>query len=181
MKYGLDFSSVQPGTLGERELDDAIFFPFTLSPEVEYTVNFNTWIVDRKRRSRCYENRDGGFTVAFTKDRRLFGSYGKEDGIPVTTNDVVVYGFYSIPLFRNGKSLLMRYSSASPARLETNDGFFIINCDLFNKKLGKGTAQGVGRITPVGDGEMFRVTIRNLFTFPVSPVTAYYMTYAMDY
>lgn len=174
-KFGLDFSQSQPNKLGQREIEDAIFLPFQLSPNIEYSITFNKWIISERRGSICYENRDEGFAVTFKKERNLFGTYGGTQGKPVTINDIVVYGFYNIPirsLSGRIKPLVIRYTSGSPARVEPNDGFQIINCDLFSNSLGEGTAQGVARVTPVGGGKV-HFTVRNLFTFPAHPRMLY--------
>ena len=171
-KYGIDFTQVEPDELGKRETETAIFNPFQLSPEVEYNIMFNTYIFNGRRYSKCYENRDGGFAVSFKTDQKLFGTYGGSQGKPITTNDLIVYGFYNIPVRFSRKPLIIRYTSGSPARLETNDGFQIINCDLYSPLLGHGTAQGVFRSTPEANGQL-RVSIRNLFTFPMQPRQLY--------
>ena len=171
-RYGLDFSQAQPGSLGEREIEDAVFATFTFSPEIEYTINFNTWIFNNQRSTRCYENRDGGFFVSFKRETTLYGEYGGAEGKPVTANDIVVFGFYNIPVdYRYGRNpLIINYKSGSPARLDVHDGFVIINCELKSDLLGEGTARGLSSITPLQDGSgKFRASIRNVFTFPVIP------------
>ena len=171
-RYGLDFSQAQPGSLGEREIEDAVFATFTFSPEIEYTINFNTWIFNNRRSTRCYENRDGGFSVSFKRDTILHGEYGGAEGKPVTSNDAVVFGFYNIPVdFRYGRNpLIINYTSGSPARLDVHDGFVIINCDLKSDLLGEGTARGLSSFTPLQDGSgKFRASVRNVFTFPAIP------------
>uniref|UniRef100_A0A1X7TEU6 Uncharacterized protein n=1 Tax=Amphimedon queenslandica TaxID=400682 RepID=A0A1X7TEU6_AMPQE len=174
-KYGVDFTDTEPNDLGVRETEDAMLIPFQLSPKIEYQVTFNTFILTGRPYSKCYENRDGGFAVSFKREQKLFGTYGGSEGKPIGTNDAIVYGFYSIPLRIHRKPLVIRYTSGSPARLETNDGFLIINCDLFSKFLGHGTARGVSVFTPEGNG-MIRTSIRNVFTFPAQPrqLSSYY-------
>ena len=167
-KYGVDFTNAEPNNLGVRETEDAILTPFRLSPKIEYQVTFNTFLLTGRRYSKCYENRDGGFAVSFKREQKLFGTYGGTEGKPIGINDAIVYGFYSIPLRIHRKPLVIRYTSGSPARLETNDGFLIINCDLFSRFLGHGTARGVSVFTPEGDGTV-RTSIRNVFTFPAQP------------
>ena len=115
----------------------------------------------------CFENRDGSFDVTFSDNQILHGTYGGEEGIPVTSADTVVYGFYNIPVCAQ-EPLVIRFSSASPARLDLHDGFGIINCDLYHRVWGRGIAQGLFQGTPTEDGRI-HFTIRNLFTFPAHP------------
>ena len=168
--YGLDFSQSEPNELGQRFFQNATFFPFRGSPEVQYTVTFNRWIVSGNTRSVCFENREGGIMVQFSGEQILRGTYGGEEGIPVTAGDAVIYGFYNIPVCPQ-EPLVIRYTSGSPGRFDPRDGFAIINNDLFHRGLGRGLAQGLFRVVPTEDGRI-RFTIRNVFTFPAHPTIA---------
>lgn len=167
--YGVDFSDVPANRNGARHLADinATFFGYELNPELRYSITFNEWTVNGVRRSFCTDNRDGGFIVIFGSDTILHGTYGGEEGIPIRANERILYGFYNIPLCPQSP-LIIQFQSASPVRIDTVDGFANINCDLSNRELGPGLAQGVFRVTPLGDGNI-RYNIRNLFTFPPHP------------
>ena len=168
--FGVDFSSAPPDANGTRFLAsiNATFIPYELNPALGYSITFNQWTVDRTRRSYCSDNRDGGFIVIFGSDTILHGTYGGEVGLPIKTNERILYGFYNIPFCRNQPPMIIQFQSASPVRIDTVDGFATINCDLSSLELGPGIAQGVFRVTPLGDGNI-QYTIRNLFTFPPHP------------
>ena len=165
--YGLDFSQSEPNELGQRFFQNATFFPFRGSPEIEYSVTFNRWIVSGNTRSVCFEIRDGGIMVPFIGEQILHGTYGGEEGIPVRARDALIYGFYNI-LVCAQEPLVIRYTSGTPGRFDPHDGFAIINNDLFHRVWGRGLAQGLLRFLPTEDGR-FHVTIRNVFTFPAHP------------
>ena len=168
-KFGLDFSQSSPNELGERTSGSATLSPFVFPPEVQYTVTFNRWIFNGRPKSLCYENRDGGFAVSFSEDQMLFGTYGGQDGKPISPGEFVVYGFYNIPVCAQ-EPIVIQYNSGSPVRFDAVDGFGIINCELYHHTLGEGIAQGVFRAQPLMDEPgMVHYTIRNLFTFPPNP------------
>ena len=167
-RFGLDFSQSTPDALGQRAFENATLAPFFLSPEIQYTITFNRWILNGKISTQCFENRDGGFMVSFAGQQQLFGSYGGEEGIPISPGDVVVYGFYNLPVYEQ-QPIVIQYNSGTPFRFEPVDGFGIINCELHHRILGEGVAQGVFRVTETGEDGMVHVSIRNLFTFPGHP------------
>ena len=77
----------------------------------------------------------------------------------------LVYGFYSIDVCAQSP-VVIQYQSATPVRQEPVDGTFIINCDLYNRVLGYGKAQGVFTITPsLNDPGKFHLVICNAFAF----------------
>ena len=51
IRFALDFSQSEPDEWDQRFHQIATFFPSRLSPEVQYTVTFNRWIVSRNTRS----------------------------------------------------------------------------------------------------------------------------------
>ena len=167
--FGLDFFGIPAdanGTRFSQELN-ATLISYELNPALRYSITFNQWTVNGIRRSYCVDNRDGGFILIFGSDAVLHGTYGGEKGIPIKANERILYGFYNIPLCKQSP-LIIQYQSATPVRIDTVDGFATINCDLSNRELGPGLAQGVFRVTPLGDGNI-RYNIRNLFTFPPHP------------
>ena len=167
--FGVDFSNAPIGENGTRFSKEfnATFIPYELNPALRYSITFNEWTVNGARRSFCVDNRDGGFIVIFDSDGILHGTYGGAAGLPIKANERILYGFYNIPLCPQSP-LIIQYQSASPVRIDTVDGFATINCDLTNRELGPGLAQGVFRVTPLGDSTI-RYNIRNLFTFPPHP------------
>ena len=168
--YGIDFTNApvidKNGTRFLEELNVTLF-EYELNPALRYSITFNEWTVNGLRRSYCIDNRDGGFLMIFGSDAVLHGTYGGEAGLPIRANERLLYGFYNIPICKQSP-LIIQYQSGSPVRIDTVDGFANINCDLFNRELGPGLAQGVFRVTPLGDGNI-RYNIRNLFTFPPHP------------
>lgn len=168
-RYGVDFSTVTPDINGIRYLAsiNTSFIPCELNPALGYSISFNKWTVDRTRHSYCVENRDGGFIVIFGSNTVLRGTYGGAAGLPIRANERILYGINYIPLCSQSP-LIIRYQSATPTRIDTVDGFATLNFDLYSSELGPGIAQGVFRITPLGDG-IIHYNIRNLYTFPPHP------------
>lgn len=168
-RYGVDFSTVAPDANGTRFLAsiNASLFPCELNPALGYRISFNKWMVDRTCGSYCVENRDGGFIVIFGSDTVLHGTYGGVAGLPVKANERILYGINYIPVCPQSP-LIIRYLSATPTRIDTVDGFATINLELNSTELGPGVAQGIFRITPLGDGTV-HYNIQNLYTFPPHP------------
>ena len=120
-------------------------------------------------RSNCFNSRDGGFQVTFSGNQTLYGSYGGTEGKPARAFiDFIIYGFYIIEVCPQSP-VVIQYQSGTPFRLEPIDGFGIINCDLYNRVLGRGKALGVTLSVPAtDDADHFFVTVRISFTFPSS-------------
>ena len=167
-RFGLDFSQSEPNELGERLFQNATFIPFRQSPDVNYTITYNRWIITGKTRNLCFENREGGFSVSFGSEQLLRGSYGGEQGIPIAAGDSVFYGFYNIPVCPQ-EPIVIRFSSNTPSRFISTDGIGVINCDIYHHLWGPGLAQGIFQLNPAEDGR-FHITIRNLLTFPPHPM-----------
>ena len=169
--YGLDFSKTPPHKNGSRYLAevDATLLEFEMNPALHYSVTFNEWTVNGVRESYCVDTRGGGFLALFGSDTVLYGTYGgsSDKGVPIRANERIIYGFYNIPLCPQSP-MVIQYQSASPIRMDTLDGFAIFNLDLFNRELGAGLAQGVFRVTPLGDGNI-HYSVRNVITFPPHP------------
>ena len=168
-RFGLDFSQSEPNELGQRVYQNAVFAPLIFSPEIQYTITYNRWIISGNTNNLCFENRDGGYWVSFTGEQLLRGTYGGEEGIPIGEGGpFLLYGFYNIPVCPQ-EPLVIRYSSNTPARVEPIDGIGVINCDLFHRVWGAGIAKGSYEITPTKDGRT-RVVVRNVLTFPPNPL-----------
>ena len=162
--YGLDFSHSIPNEKNELFFENAKMSPFVVSDEVDYIVSLNSWIRSGSTRSSCYRIRDGGFIVSFEGPQSLYGSYGGASGIPIEGGELMVYGFYNIPVCEQSP-VIIQYQSGTPFRVEPIDGFGIINCQLYNSVLGYGTARGVLNVKPDGNGK-YHAIVRNVFAFP---------------
>ena len=142
--------------------------PFIFPDNIEYIVSINNWIQSGNTRSSCYRLRDGGFTVSFSANQTLYGSYGGVYGRPGRVSDSLFYGFYNIPVCEQSP-VIIQYQSGTPLRAEPIDGTSIINCDLYNRVLGFGKANGVVTVVPdENQPGRFRATFRNAFTFPLN-------------
>ena len=166
-KYGLDFSESPPNDQNHRFFENAELQPFFFSPQVQFTVNVNSWLLFRKTTNYCFENRGGGFRITFTKKQMLHGTYGRQEGIPINPGDQIVFGFFNINY--SPKPIAIHFQSITPLRAEPIDGFSVINCEIYNPTLGPGIAWGVFKATPTKDPGMFHFAIRNSFTFPGHP------------
>ena len=163
--FGLDFSTLAPNEKNERFFENAKMSPFTLSRSVDYFVTLNNWIASGRTRSTCYRIRDGGFSVSFSGEQNLHGSYGGAVGRTVGLRDVLGYGFYKIEACEQSP-VVIQYQCITPLS-PGPDGAVVINCDLYNRVLGYGKALGVSMITFDPDGlSRFRFTARSVFTFP---------------
>ena len=166
-RFGLDFSQSEPDEWGRRFYQNATFLPARVSPEIHYAVTFNRWIVSGNTRSVCFENRVGSFRVDFSGEQILHGTYGGEGGLPVAPRDTLNYGFYNIPVCPQ-QPLVIRWSTATPGRVEPHDGYQIANLDLFHRVWGSGLVQGVARYTPTEDGRI-HFTLHEMLMFPAHP------------
>ena len=167
-KFGLDFSQSPPNELGQRLLGNATFYPYHSSPETQFTVTFSRWIISGNTKNFCFKNRDGGYAVAFSDDQMLYGEYGDVLGKPISPGEIIVYGYYNIPVCAQ-EPIVVQYNSATPVRFDPVDGYGIINCEVYHHTLGSGVAQGLLRAVPTGEPNMFHYTFRNLYTFPGHP------------
>ena len=167
--YGLDFSKVPPQNNRSRYLAelDVTLLEFEMNPALHYSITLNEWAVNGVRESYCIHTRGGGFMALFGSDALLHGTYGGDKGVPIRANERIIYGFYNVPICPQSP-LIIQFQSASPIRMDTLDGFAVFNLDLFNRELGAGLAQGVFRVTPLGDGNIHYV-VRNVITFPPHP------------
>ncbi len=167
-KFGLDFLQSTPDAEQRYTLGNAVFQPYFLSLDIPYTINLNSWLLTGRFQNFCFENRDGGFTVQFTEQQMLHGTYGGEDGILANPGDVLLYGFYNIAVPQRDP-IIIRYQSGTPFRVEPIDGFGPINCELHHSFLGEGVAQGTYRAVQIGESNKFHLSIRNVLTFPGHP------------
>ena len=145
--YGLDFSLSPPNDQNEYFYENAKMSAFKFADDIQYLVTLNNWIQTGSTRSKCYRINDGGIRVTFSAEQTLHGSYGGTDGITVGVPNLLVYGLYSIEVCQQSP-VIIQYQSGSPVRQEPVDGTNIINCELYSRVLGYGTAQGVFTIMP---------------------------------
>ena len=167
--YGLDFSGSSPNAQNERFFQNARMNPFIVNPDIHQIVTSSNWIRTGSIRSNCFNSRDGGFQVTFSGNQTLYGSYGGTEGKPARAFiDLILYGFYIIEVCSQSP-VVIQHQSGTPFRLEPIDGFGIINCDIYNRVLGRGKALGVTLSVPTtDDADHFFVTVRISFTFPSS-------------
>ena len=163
-RFGLDFSASTPNGKNERFFENAKMSPYVLPPdEFNYIVTVNNWFRSGNTRSTCYLIRDGGFEVTFSANQTLRGSYGGATGKQA---GLLSYGFYNIEVCKQSP-IIIQYQSATPFRIEPIDGIGIINCELYNRVLGHGRAQGIVTVIPDPDEPgRSRVSARSTFTFP---------------
>ena len=166
-RYGLDFSQSEPDEWGQRFYQNGTFFPARFTPEIQYVITFNRWIVSGNTRSVCFETHIGSFRVDFSGEQILYGTYGGEKGIPVVPGDAVLYGFYNIQVHPQ-EPLVILLSTTTPIRIDPYDGFGIINCDLFHRVWGRGLVQGLIQYAKTEDGRNYFST-HEVFTFPAHP------------
>ena len=166
-RFGLDFSQSEPDEMGRRFYQNATFFPARLSREDQYVITFNRWIVSGNTRSVCFESGIGSLKVEFSDQQILHGTYGGEEGIPVTPPDALVYGWYNIPVCPQ-EPLVLLAICPTPFRLEPHDGIMNINCDLYHRVWGRGLVQGIIQYIPTEDGRI-HFMVREILTFPAHP------------
>ena len=97
-RFGLNFSLSPPNEQGLRFFQNATFQP-TRQPS-GIVATFNRWPVTGNTRSRCFTAALGGYFVSFSGEQTLRGTYGGEEGVKVTNNRALQYGYISISIPR---------------------------------------------------------------------------------
>ena len=162
-RFGLDFSQTDPNIPERRVFQNATFEPFFVP--FAFTASINNWLVTgNTRSSRCFDTREGGFVVNFISEQVLHGTYGGIEGITVDTDSNLVWGYYSINACRT-TPLLIQLNNDVPAR-RTADGIFVDSNRLFHRKLGTGTENGLGYLTPFQNGSFIQFIARRILVFP---------------
>ena len=160
--YGLDFTNVEPDEQGQRVLGNATFLP------VMYPYNntfvFNSWLVNGRTRTRCFRAGDGGFQVRFSSTVILHGEYGGEEGRLAFANEGLFYGHDYIYDVCAQQGIIFQLESPTPVRVESSDGWVVINFRVRNRVLGEGVVWGIGRVTAVSSTTL-RSEGRQIFTF----------------
>ena len=163
--FGLDFSLSPPSDKNEYFIENAKLMPFKFA-DINYHVTLNNWIQTGSTRSTCYQIFDGGFTVTFSADQRLHGSYGGSAGRVVGGIEYINYGFYVIAVCPQNP-VVIQYQSAIPVRQEPTDGTNILRCDLYNRVLGYGKSDGIFTVGPASDDPgKYHLFARQAFVFP---------------
>jgi hypothetical protein len=163
--YGLDFSLSDPNEKNQYVYENATMSPYRFTDDIEYPVILNNWIQSGRTRSTCYNIRDGGFTVTFSGDQGLHGSYGGTDGKPARAGEVLVYGFHNIEVCEQSP-VIIQFQTASPIRQEPIDGTYFFNADLYNRVLGYGKARSAYTVEPdLENPGQYRFLVRVVFTF----------------
>ena len=163
-RYGLDFSTSQLDALGQRHFQNATMFP--LQAPVPFIATYNRWLATGSTKSECFRTTLGGYTVFFTGEQMLHGSYGGENGLPAVRLDSIAYNYYSIELCPQ-QPLVIQLQSTIPRRPDPIDGYSTIKSELFHRTLGEGVELGVTRFTPTTeDRSMIRFEYRSVQTFP---------------
>ena len=168
-RYGLDFSG-PPDERNVRQFENSTLVPFRVANEVEFFVTYNRWIVSGNTRSRCFRMFEGGYFVGSTepKQQMLHGTYGGEQGIPVTyPDDSIIWGYYSIETCPQ-EPLVIQWNHQTPFRRNV-DGFYVSNHELYHRQLGKGAGHGVFAILPPDENGNFHQFGRLVYAFPGHP------------
>ena len=162
--FGLDFSTSAPNEQNRVYLDNVVMGPFKFS--IYFYVTVNNWIRTGSTRSSCYKVHGGGITVFFRGNQTLYGSHGGTEGKPVESEDLLLYGIFSIDVCQQSP-VLIQFQSNTPIRTEPIDGTLIVNFDLYNAVLGYGKAQGIMflKLDPY-EPDKYRAVLRTAFTFP---------------
>ena len=145
--YGLDFTDVDPDELGQRILGNATFQPIVLP--TNYTYVFNSWLVNGRTRTKCFQSRRGGFRVIFNGTVMLHGEYGGEEGKLAFANDIVYYGREYAYDICEQQGIIFQSESSTPLRIVPSDGWWVINYRVRNRMLGEGVLWGIERLTAV--------------------------------
>ena len=167
-EYGLDFSQSEPNQLGERVYRNATFSPYRVPFDIHAT--YNSWIVNPDRDTKCFASSAGGFSVSFSGDQLLRGSYGGTEGRPVKGGEAILdYGFYNIPVCRQSPIIIRRVTPVPNE--ERRIGFSILFYELYHRNLGRGTERGVFQFAPLADDEnRVRAVGSSVLTFPTAPL-----------
>ena len=163
--YGLDFSFSSLNENNEYFFENAklsfVIFP---RPDISHNVIFNNWIKTCSHMT-CQKIRTGELLVSFTGDQLLHGSYGGVEGLPADVSTFLVYGFSKIDVC-DKSPITIQLKSAIPLRLESIDGMYIIDYDVYSHVFGFGKATGLCTVKPDPENpEKYRFISKVVFTF----------------
>ena len=160
-RFGLDFSLSQPNEQGLRFFQNATFQPSRQPSGIVAT--FNRWPITGNTRSRCFTAALGGYFVSFTGEQTLKGTYGGEEGILVTSNRVLQYGYISISIPGCDPVVIQRRTTIPNEA--TQIGIFVLFYELSHPTLGQGAQQGFFQ-TELVNGTVLRYSGGAVLTFP---------------
>ena len=169
-RYGLDFSG-PPDERNVRHFENSTLVPFRVRDIVEIFTTYNRWIVSGNTRSRCFRAYEGGYVVGNTErgQQMLHGTYGGEQGIPVTyPGDEIIWGYFSIKVCPQ-EPIIIEWNQQTPFRRNV-DGFAVHNQEIYHRQLGKGAGHGIAAtgLPPDEDGNVHQFT-RVVYAFPGHP------------
>ena len=160
-RFGLNFALSQPNEQGLRFFQNATFQP-TRQPS-GIIATFNRWPITGNTRSRCFTSAIGGYFVSFSGEQTLKGTYGGEEGVKVTNNKVLQYGYNSISIPHHDPVVIQRWTPTpnEAARI----GLFVLFYELSHPTLGQGAQQGFFQ-TELVNGTVLRHSGSAVLTFP---------------
>ena len=167
-RFGLNFSGVEPDELGRRGFQNAIMSPYRIPINVTISAG-NRWLINgRQGTSRCFDMQQGGYSVDMNGTQRLFGTWGREEGVEVPSGVSLTFFYYLIHNCPQSPTII-RVQSNTPAYVVPYDGLVVQNNDLFNRQLGQGLESGFNIIIPLApDFTTARVIAHPVMTFPDS-------------
>ena len=115
--------------------------------------------------------REGGYSVSFTGNQMVHGTYGGEQGQILIGAEDISYYFISTNFCEHTPTIL-QCGSIIPTFRDPY-GFATIHVECFNKQLGRGLLMGAQGLLPTGDPNTIRLLIRNVVTFPATSVPGY--------
>ena len=160
-RFGLNFSLSPPNEQGLRFFQNATFQP-TRQPS-GIVATFNRWSITGNTRSRCFPAAIGGYFVSFSGEQTLRGTYGGEEGVKVTNNRVLQYGYISISIPHRDPVVIQRQSPIPNEAAQL--GVFVLFYELSHPTLGQGAQQGFFQTEPV-NGTVLRYSGGAVLTFP---------------
>ena len=164
--YGLDFSLSPPNAQNEYFFENAKMSVFQFHEDIQSPVVLNNWVQTGNTRTTCREIHNGGFTVRFSGNQLLHGSYGGIQGIAVGVEDSLDYGYARLDAC-DQSPITIQFQAATPVRKEQVDGAVFLNFDAYSSVLGYGKIQGSLMVKPDKNYPgKFRVAARKVFTFP---------------
>ena len=160
-RFGLNFALSQPNEQGLRFFQNATFQP-TRQPS-GIIATFNRWPITGNTRSRCFTSAIGGYFVSFSGEQTLRGTYGGEEGVKVTNNRALQYGYISISIPHRDPVVIQRQSPIPNEAAQI--GIFVLFYELSHPTLGQGAQQGFFQ-TELVNGTVLRFSGGAVLTFP---------------
>ena len=144
--YGLDFINIEPNEQGQRILGNATFEPVMLP--FNFTLVYNSWLVNGRARTRCFPVGVGGFRIRFTGAMMLHGEYGGEEGALALANDNLYYNHQYVYEACKQQGIIFQVETLAPTPTMQAEpsGFIVYTLRVRNRVLGEGTVWGVGRV-----------------------------------